>query len=124
LEMAQNERLTPKDLKQLTEKLPSFASADWDNVAVAFGLDPSIDKYQLPPFSIPHANLPPSFHTRVMKNSIQWLDVYQERGTQKREAARVHLMDAVCLTDGFLFYPFTFPCSGMSLFAPYSKATL
>jgi len=30
----------------------------------------------------------------VMREAIQWLDVYQERASQKREAARVRLMDA------------------------------
>jgi hypothetical protein len=121
LDMARNERLTLQDLEALTEKLPAFASAEWEKVALTFGLDPTVDKYQLPPFSIPHAYLPPSFHRRVIKDSIQWLDVYQER-FQKREAARVRLMDAVRLTDCFLFYELTVSFSGTSLYAPFSKA--
>jgi hypothetical protein len=32
----------------------------------------------------------------------EWLDVYQERGSQKGGAARVRLMDAVCLTGTLL----------------------
>ena len=39
------------------------------------------------------------FHKRVMKDSMQWLDIYKERGSQKGGAARVHLMDAVCLIN-------------------------
>ena len=73
-------------------------------------------------YSVPHAYLPPSFHKRVMKDSIQWLDVYQERGSQKREAARVRLVDAVGLTHSFWFCKFTTFFSGMSLYAPFSKA--
>ena len=107
LDMARNENLTLEDLKSLTEKLPSFAKADWEKVAPSFGLDPGIDKYQFEPFSLPHAYLPPSFHERVMTDAIQWLDVYQERGTQRREAARVRLMDAVCLTLGSHLYELT-----------------
>jgi hypothetical protein len=122
LDMARNESLTLQDLKALTDKLPAFASADWEKVALTFGLDPTVDKYQLPPFSIPHAYLPPSFHRRVMKDSMQWLDVYQERGSQKREAARVRLMDAVRFTHCFLFYELTVSFSGTFLYAPFSKA--
>lgn len=92
LDMARHECLT---LKDLTEKHPG---SEWEKVTIAFGLNPSIDKYQLPPFSIPCACLLPSFHQRVMKDSMQWLDVYQERGSQTRGAACICLMDAVCLT--------------------------
>jgi hypothetical protein len=70
-----------------------------EKVALLFGLDPTIDKYQLQPFSIPHAFLPPSFHKRVMKDSMPWLDVYLERESQKKGAARVR----------FIFYGLTFP---------------
>lgn len=121
LEMAQSERLTAKDIKAMMEKLPAFASADWETVAVAFGLDPSSNQYHLQPFSTPHARLPPSFHRRVMREAIQWLDVYQERASQKREAARVRLMDAVCFRTGFLPYELTISFSGTSPYALYSK---
>ena len=33
-----------------------------------------------------------------MRNSAQWLDVYQEAGSHSREAARIRLMNAVCCT--------------------------
>jgi hypothetical protein len=95
LEMAREERLTLTQLKAMKEKLPAFASAEWEKFALAFDLQPTQDKYQLGSFTVPHAYLPPSFHKRVMRDSVQWLDVYQERGSQKRGAARVRLMDAV-----------------------------
>jgi hypothetical protein len=71
LDLARNEHLTLQDRKAVDEKLPSFANAEWEKVARKFGLDPGVGKYQLPPFSIPHAYLPPSFHRRVMKDSTQ-----------------------------------------------------
>jgi len=75
--------------------VPAFS---WDKVAPKFGLDASRDIFQLESFSVPHLCLPPSFHREVMRNSAQWLDVYQEVGSHSRETARMRLMDAVCYT--------------------------
>jgi hypothetical protein len=97
LDLARNAGLTLKDLKKAKETLPVFASTTWENVAPKFGLDPSNDADQLDTFSVPHAFLPPSFHKNVMTASAQWLDVYQERGAHRGEAARMRLMDAVCI---------------------------
>ena len=83
MDMARDGNLTDEDLKTLLDELPSFPKTEWEKVALLFDLDPSISKYQLQPFSIPHAYLPPSFHKRVMKDSIQWLNVYLERGSQR-----------------------------------------
>jgi hypothetical protein len=77
------------------EKNPSFSNTVWKDVVPKFGLDPGKDYYQLDNFSFPVTSLPPSFHRNVMAWSGKWLDVYQERGVQKKEAARVRLMDAV-----------------------------
>lgn len=93
-DMVKKEVLTPEEVEELTDRLPSLPKSEWEKVALEFDLNPTMDKYQLQPFSIPHAYLPPSFHKRVMRNSIQWLDVYQERGSSKRDAAHVRLMDA------------------------------
>jgi hypothetical protein len=90
--------LTLTDLQSFNEILPAFPKARWDKVAPKFGLDVSRDIYQLETFTVPHLSLPPSFHKEVMRNSAQWLDVYQEAGSHSREAARVRLMDAVCWT--------------------------
>jgi hypothetical protein len=121
LDMVQNENLALEDLEPLTEKLPSFLESEWWKVALSFGLDPTIDKYQLRPFSTPHAHLPPSFHKQVMNDSIQWLDVYLERGSQKGGAARVRLMDAVCLTNGSLLYGLTFPSVARPSVCPFQR---
>jgi hypothetical protein len=88
--------LTISDLQKVSEAVPPFAKARWDKVAPRFGLDVSQGIHQLDHFSVPKVSLPPSFHREVMRNSAQWLDVYQETGSHSREFARVRLMDAVC----------------------------
>ena len=98
LTIAQLGGLSITDLQNFSETVPSFSKARWDKVAPKFGLDVSRDIYQLETFSVPCLSLPPSFHREVMRNSAQWLDVYQEAGSHSREDARVRLMDAVCCT--------------------------
>lgn len=57
-----------------------------------------------------------------MKDSIQWLDVYQEDGTQNRDAAISRLMDAVRLQRiNFSFLQVDLSLSGTSLRVPFSK---
>ena len=90
--------LTVTDLQTFSETVPAFAKARWNKIAPKFGLDVSRDINQLETFSVPYLSLPPSFHREVMRNSAQWLDVYQEAGSHSREAARIRLMDAVCCT--------------------------
>jgi hypothetical protein len=94
-EMATRGGLTWVDIKPCKPDLPSFSNAAWKNVAPRFNLDPDKNFHQLLTFSFPVTSLPPSFHKTVMTLSRQWLDVYQERGAHRREAARVRLMDAV-----------------------------
>jgi hypothetical protein len=88
--------LSLSDLQKVSETVPAFAQARWETVAPRFGLDASLDVYQLGLFSVPKVSLPPSFHKEVIRISAQWLDVYQETGSHGREEARVWLMDAVC----------------------------
>jgi len=95
LDMVQKKKLTLEELEPVLDKLPSSPETEWERVALSFDLNPEIDKYQLRLVAIPNAYLPPSFHERVMKDSIQWLDVYQERGSPMKKAARLRLMDAV-----------------------------
>ena len=95
-ELADEAELSWIDLKRRKCKLPSFSNASWKEVAPEFKLDPLRWFKQLDIFSFPIAPLPPSFHREVMKVSAKWLDVYQERDSHTREAARVRLMDAVC----------------------------
>jgi len=93
--------LTATDLQTFSEAVPAFSKARWDKVALKFGLDVSRDIYQLETFSVPCLSLPPSFHREAMRNSAQWLDVYQEAGSHNREAARLRLMDAALLWLGY-----------------------
>ena len=122
-EMVQNDRLTLQDLRVLVES-PSVSGAHWQIVACAFNLKPLMDEYQLPIFSIPRTFLPPSFHKRVMHDSINWLDAYGDNVLHDGSTpARMRLIDAVYSTNIFLFYAFTLSFSGSSLCAPYIKAS-
>jgi len=117
--------LAATDLQTFSETVPAFSKARWDKVAPKFGLDVSRDIYQLETFSVPCLSLPPSFHREVMRNSAQWLDVYQEAGSHSGGAARLRLMDAVCYTR-FLWtvWPNISSSSGMYPFALYSRVVL
>ena len=95
LTMAYLGGLTIPDLQAFSDTVPPFSKARWEGVAPQFGLEVDKDMDQLELFTVPRAFLPPSFHRDVMKNSAQWLDVYQETGHHGQEAARVRLMDAV-----------------------------
>ena len=77
-DMADQGGLTLEDLENHEAATPSFSNATWKEVA--------------PTFSFPIASLPPSFHRKVMRESVKFLDVHQERGAQKEEAARVRLL--------------------------------
>jgi hypothetical protein len=96
LELTRLSGLTLSELEKRAAATPSFSGASWDVVTSICKLDPSDGPSQLPTFSFPVVSLPPSFHREVMKTSAKWLDVYRERSSQEREAARVRLMDAVC----------------------------
>ncbi|KAK2459801.1 hypothetical protein APHAL10511_008233 [Amanita phalloides] len=93
-DIADRTGLTLRELKKHKPAAPSFSNASWQAVASSFDLVPSLSVRQLPIFTFPIASLPPSFHREVMKASSKWLDVYQERDSHNREAARVRLMDA------------------------------
>jgi hypothetical protein len=117
--------LTATDLQTFSETVPSFSKkARWDRVAPKFGLDVSRDIYQLETFSVPCLSLPPSFHRQVMRNSAQWLDVYQEAGSHSREAARMRLMDAVCFMRFLSTTWLNISSSGLCLFALYLRVVL
>jgi hypothetical protein len=96
-DLADRGGLTLEDLEKYEAATPSFSNTPWRDFASDFNLDPSKGFTQLPTFSFPMALLPPSFHREVMRASAKWLDVYQERDAHDREAARVRLMDAVCV---------------------------
>ncbi|KAF8809768.1 hypothetical protein BYT27DRAFT_7222328 [Phlegmacium glaucopus] len=73
------EDLTVMDLQTFSEEpVPAFSKAHWDKFAPKFSLDVDRDMYQLETFSVPCLSLPPSFHREVMRNLVQWLNIYQE----------------------------------------------
>ena len=102
LHLTQEARMTIADLRKLKAVSPSFCAAKWETIAPALGLRADVDITQLDTFTIPHALLPPSFHRDLMKNALQWMDVYQEPASQQREEARVRLLEAVCMFN-FLY---------------------
>jgi hypothetical protein len=102
LHFSQEARMTIADLQKLKASSPSFCAAKWETVAPALGLRADLDIAQLNPFTIPIAILPPSFHRDLMKNALQWMDVYQEPPSHKWEEARVRLLEAVRMSN-FLY---------------------
>jgi len=88
--------------KKLKASSPSLCASKWETVAPALGLRADLDIAQLDSFTIPIAILPPSFHRDLMKNALQWMDVYQEPASHKRKQARVPLLDAVRMSN-FLY---------------------
>ena len=74
LHLSQEARMTIADLQKLKAISPSF-SAEWETVAPSLDLRADVGIYQLDPFTVPIAILPPSFHRELMKNSSQWMDV-------------------------------------------------
>ena len=83
------------DLQAFSDMVPTFSKAWWEKIAPQFGLEVDKDMTQLKLFTVSHTFLLPSFHWEVMKNSVWWLNIYQETGSHSREAARVRLMDVV-----------------------------
>lgn len=95
LHLFQEAGMTIADLQKLKTSRPSFSAAKWKTVAPSLGLRSDVDIYQLDPFTVPIAILPPSFHRELMKNASRWMDIYQEPPNHVREEARVRLLEAV-----------------------------
>lgn len=74
LHLFQEARMSIADLQKLKAISPSF-SAEWKTVAPSLGLRADVGIYQLDPFTVPIAILPPSFHRELIKNSSRWMDV-------------------------------------------------
>ena len=99
LQLTQETSITMEDLRKLRASSPSFCAAQWDSVAPSLGLRADIGISQLGLFTVPIAILPPSFHRDLMKTSLRWMDVYQEPENHNLEEARVHLLEAVRMSD-------------------------
>jgi hypothetical protein len=93
------DELSTLETKRRTSLVRPFSHVLWKDIAPRFGLKADGTWAQFDHFVVPKASLPPSFHRKLMSESSQWLDVYQERNAQEQEAARVRLMDAVCTRD-------------------------
>jgi hypothetical protein len=92
--------VTDRAIKKARHTLPSFSGAKWDTFAGTYGLPqtmPSLKTARFHRHKTPTAYLPPSFHASVFKQAWRAMDVYQDRQDQKREAARVRVLESVCL---------------------------
>ncbi|KAF9516755.1 hypothetical protein BS47DRAFT_1380783 [Hydnum rufescens UP504] len=88
LRIVHDSGMTAAALLRLEKKNPSFSAAKWASIVPSLGLRDDLGISQLETLTIPQAILPPSFHRQLMKNSSQWIDVYQEPENHHREEAR------------------------------------
>ncbi|KIM77307.1 hypothetical protein PILCRDRAFT_622488, partial [Piloderma croceum F 1598] len=81
-------------IKKARTSLPSFSGAKWTDIAGHFGLpNYALENNRLEQFVTSVYNLPPSVHEIMFEAAWHTQDVYQERQEQRREAARVRIMD-------------------------------
>lgn len=78
------------------KKARSFSGAKWRPFAESFGLPDTLDSNPFEQVSTPVYCLPPSIHEAMFQAAWHTQDVYQERQVQRREEARVRIMDSVC----------------------------
>jgi len=83
-------------IKKARTSLPSFSGAKWADFAEGFNLPVNMENNQFKRVVIPVYRLPPSVHEIMFEAAWRTQDVYQEWQAQRREAARVRIMDPVC----------------------------
>ena len=83
-------------IKKARTNLPSFSGAKWIDFAENFGLHDTLENNQFEQVVTPAYCLPPSVHEIMFEAAWHTQDVYRERQQQRREAARVRIMDPVC----------------------------
>ena len=71
-------------------------SSSSDSPLSSVGLSKTLDDVDLDSFFTPAYQLPPSFHTANFESAWRAQDVYQEKASQTREAARFRILDPVC----------------------------
>jgi hypothetical protein len=90
-------KIPASQIKKARSGLPSFSSAQWDELAPSFGLPRAIQlkMARMDSFSIESFLLPPSFHEATAEAAWCILDVFQEQIVQHREEARIRVFDVV-----------------------------
>lgn len=103
-EIANHGKVKTSAIKKARTSLPSFSGAKWRPFAETFGFPATLDNDLFEQVSTPVYWLPPSIHEIMFEAAWCTQDVYQERQVQRREEARVRIMDPVCQQNGC--YPF------------------
>jgi hypothetical protein len=113
-DIANHGKIKTAAFKKARTSLPSF-SAKWTDFAEKFGLPNRLENNRFERVVTPVYSLPPSVHEIMFEAAWRTQDVYQERQVQRREAARVRIMDPVRQQLAKLFMLFLkicpVPCS-------------
>jgi len=102
--IANQGRVKTAAFKKARTSLPSFSAVKWIDFAENFGLHNRLENNQFEQVTTPTYWLPPSIHEIMFEAAWHTQDVYQEWHVQRREAARVRIMDPVCLQSHLLCF--------------------
>ena len=103
-DIANHGKVKTAAFKKARTSLPSFSSVKWIDFAEKFGLHNRLENNKFEQVITPKYCLPPSIHEIMFEAAWRTQDVYQERQVQRREAARVRIMDPVCLQSHLLYF--------------------
>ena len=103
-DIANQGNVKTSSIKKARTSLPSFSGVKWIDFAEKIGLRNRLDNNQFERVTTPTYWLPPSIHEMMFEVAWRTQDVYQEHHVQRREAARVRIMDPVCLQSHFLCF--------------------
>jgi hypothetical protein len=95
-EIANRGKVKTSAIKKARTSLPSFSGAKWRPFADTFGFPATFDNNIFEGVSTPVYWLPAPIHEIMFEAAWRTQDVYQERQVQRREEARVRIMDPVC----------------------------
>ncbi|KAJ8463326.1 hypothetical protein ONZ51_g10326 [Trametes cubensis] len=96
--------VSDREIKKARATLPSFSAATWQDLAGQYGLPTKYNARKLHQHRVPMCYLPPSFHTELFVSSWRAADVYMDKIYQKREAARVRVLEPYILPLIALFH--------------------
>jgi hypothetical protein len=94
-DIANHGKIKTAAIRKARISLPSFCCEKWTDFAEQFGIPDKLDNNRFEQVVTPIYSLPPSVHELMFEAAWRTQDVYQERQEQRREAARVRIMDPV-----------------------------
>jgi hypothetical protein len=95
-DIANHGNIKTAKIKKARTSLPLFSGTKWGPFAESFGLPDTLDSCPFEQVSTPVYFLPPSIHETMFQAAWHTQDVYQEWQVQRREEARVRIMDPAC----------------------------